>query len=438
MALRTATIAAAAGVGSTEFALGLTWPPLQPVAIGDPAGTDPTGPYPIRDSIISTELIAASSPTLSPENRVTEYIDSRTETLRELGNQLVRLANLLPFYFLDRDGEANVETDGTTPAPSFMRRNMDMGGFRITDVADGVDVQDAVSRAQMLTVLFRAEDDVEQILDAEIIRRDGTIAMARPLDMDGSRLINLLLTPTAPLQAQPKGHFDTQIAAIQLNYLNRIGNQPMQANLSMQDGGIAPRFRPVNVGFPTANGDAINLFYLNQQLAISGVNGIPVGCVFHYFGPSGTVPAPYLLCDGREVSRIVYQNLFFVIGTAYGPPSSVNVFRLPDLRGRAIAGIDKMGNAGKAHRLDSILADAPGYTLGEERHSLVLLEMAVHSHSYDDAQASHGVAGALQGAPASDADNTVSSTSRTTSSTGSGTAHPNMQPSMAVNYMIRY
>lgn len=41
----------------------------------------------------------------------------------------------------------------------------------------------------------------------------------------------------------------------------------------------------------------------------------------------------WLFCDGREISRIKYKNLFKVIGTAYGNGDGVNTFNIPDRRG---------------------------------------------------------------------------------------------------------
>lgn len=444
MALITVTIGAQAQPAAVSTTTGLAWPPTQPVAVGAPSGLDPTDPYPLRDSIRSIELLSASSPTASPENRVTEYLDSRTETLRALLNQLIGLTNLLPFYFLDRDGESNVTVDNTDPqnpittaAPSYMRRDLDLGGLKITDLSDATAAQDLVSFNQFQAVQFAAEDDVEQVFATQIIRRDGTITMALPLNLGTFRIENLLATPTSGQHAQPKAHFDAQVTSVQANFLARTGVLAMQADLSFQDTVSSPRYGLTNVGFPTANGDLTNLFFLNEQIALVGANDIPVGALHPFFGSSTQIPANFLLCDGREVSRTVYQNLFLVIGVAYGTPTSVNVFKLPDMRGRTVMGRDNMGGT-SANRVVDSQADALGGKLGEELHVLSIGEMAAHTHTYDDAQAASGGAGALQGAAATDADNTVASTSRTTGGTGGGGGHQTMQPSMALSWIIRY
>lgn len=46
---------------------------------------------------------------------------------------------------------------------------------------------------------------------------------------------------------------------------------------------------------------------------------------------TGSVPAGYLLCNGMEVSRTTYHDLFEVIGTYYGEGDNTTTFHLPNL-----------------------------------------------------------------------------------------------------------
>ena len=46
---------------------------------------------------------------------------------------------------------------------------------------------------------------------------------------------------------------------------------------------------------------------------------------------TGTIPEGYLLCNGSEVSRTTYQDLFVVIGTYYGEGDYLTTFNLPNL-----------------------------------------------------------------------------------------------------------
>jgi microcystin-dependent protein len=53
----------------------------------------------------------------------------------------------------------------------------------------------------------------------------------------------------------------------------------------------------------------------------------------------------WLPADGSAVSRIVFADLFAVIGTTHGHGDAVTTFNLPDYRGRFLRGVD--GGAGR-------------------------------------------------------------------------------------------
>lgn len=52
------------------------------------------------------------------------------------------------------------------------------------------------------------------------------------------------------------------------------------------------------------------------------------------------VPAGYLYCDGRTVSRATYAALFNVVGTRFGAGDGSTTFSLPDWRGAFMRGWD--------------------------------------------------------------------------------------------------
>ena len=64
---------------------------------------------------------------------------------------------------------------------------------------------------------------------------------------------------------------------------------------------------------------------------------MPAGCVTAFAG-SGTVPAGWFVCDGREVSRGEHPELFAAIGVTYGDGDGSTTFNLPDFRGRFLRG----------------------------------------------------------------------------------------------------
>lgn len=71
-----------------------------------------------------------------------------------------------------------------------------------------------------------------------------------------------------------------------------------------------------------------------------------VGFVLPYYGE--TAPPGTLACDGSEISRATYDELFAVLGTKAGAGDGSTTFNLPDLRGDFIRGLggDNAGELG--------------------------------------------------------------------------------------------
>ena len=65
---------------------------------------------------------------------------------------------------------------------------------------------------------------------------------------------------------------------------------------------------------------------------------MPVGTVVSYMGT--TAPEGWLICDGSEIARDTYNDLFTVLGTASGYGNNVTTFNLPDMRGMFMRGMD--------------------------------------------------------------------------------------------------
>lgn len=64
----------------------------------------------------------------------------------------------------------------------------------------------------------------------------------------------------------------------------------------------------------------------------------PPGVVFPFTGT--IVPTGWLLCNGDEINRADYSDLFATIGTNWGKGNGSNTFNLPDFRGRFLRGVD--------------------------------------------------------------------------------------------------
>jgi microcystin-dependent protein len=92
---------------------------------------------------------------------------------------------------------------------------------------------------------------------------------------------------------------------------------------------------------------------------------VPIGAILPYAG--GTTPDGYLLCDGSEIERSKFGDLFDIIGVTFNGSATllgVGTFRLPDLRGRFPLGKDNMDNAGTVPTSAGPYVDAGGGTAG--------------------------------------------------------------------------
>lgn len=130
--------------------------------------------------------------------------------------------------------------------------------------------------------------------------------------------------------------------------------------------------------------------------------GIPIGGIIPYAG--ATAPYGFLFCDGSEVERSKYSDLYDVIGTVYNGTSSlvgVSTFRLPDLRGRFALGKDNMDNGGTvpvatggyvdagggtAGRVPDTKAQTLGGDAGQSSVTLTLANLPEHSHTLSSAR----------------------------------------------------
>jgi microcystin-dependent protein len=153
----------------------------------------------------------------------------------------------------------------------------------------------------------------------------------------------------------------------------------------------------------------------------------PVGSITMFAGAAA--PTGWLLCDGSVLPEgTQYDDLLGVLNGLYG--TSGGRSKVPDLRGRAAIGKDNMGGS-SANRVTNSQADAIGGSSGAETHTLTTAQMPSHNHSI--------VYGPGSGSINPSAHYTTSHNSNMyTGSAGSNNAHNNMQPYMALNYIIKY
>ena len=183
---------------------------------------------------------------------------------------------------------------------------------------------------------------------------------------------------------------------------------------------------------------------------LTGVETTPSGAVTAFAGTS--LPSGWLYCYGQNVSRTAYADLFSAVGTTYGVGDGSSTFGIPDLRGRAIAGQDDMGGS-SANRLTGQTGGVNGDDLGAgggaETHVITEAQLAAHAHliaadatggqAYPTASnhiAKKGDWGSTNNYQFSGTD--TDPTLGLTTSVGSGTAHNNVQPTLILNYIIKF
>lgn len=175
-----------------------------------------------------------------------------------------------------------------------------------------------------------------------------------------------------------------------------------------------------------------------------------LGDIYHRNGslvePSGnitatartTAPPGWLICDGAAVSRTTYAALYTAIGTRFGTGDGTTTFNLPNLKGRVIAGVDATQTE----------FDVSGEVGGAKTHTLSINEMPAHDHDFNGHTYSWGALGnisftnnpeAKAGAAVGNGLHTYQDTDgwSDTLAKGGGTAHNNLQPYMAMHYIIK-
>ena len=88
----------------------------------------------------------------------------------------------------------------------------------------------------------------------------------------------------------------------------------------------------------------------------------PAGMIVPFAGPAENIPDGWMLCDGSEISRSDYANLYKAIGVSWGTGDGSTTFNLPDLRGMFLRGVS--GDSGYDPDADTrvLLKDNGGNT----------------------------------------------------------------------------
>lgn len=161
--------------------------------------------------------------------------------------------------------------------------------------------------------------------------------------------------------------------------------------------------------------------------AENALNGIPAGTILPFAGTSGKIPAGFLPCDGSQYNTSTYADLFDAIEYAWG--GSGSTFRVPDLRGYFLRGVDN----GRGTDPDAAGRTAmyTGGNTGDNVGSVQGDQYRSHNHGVSDPGHTHSYTDEVQNSEDSDDadDRTIGSDSRNTlnKTTGSSTTGISIQ-----------
>lgn len=137
----------------------------------------------------------------------------------------------------------------------------------------------------------------------------------------------VLLTPQT-LTAAQQTQVLANIAALGLSGGTIKGALAVQGTMTVQT--------------PKANANPATKQYVDEKVSAS--TGVPAGAIM-FFGVK-SIPDGWLLCNGANISRTTYANLFAAIGTNFGSGNGSTTFTLPNLSGRFIEGTTSIESVG--------------------------------------------------------------------------------------------
>ena len=193
------------------------------------------------------------------------------------------------------------------------------------------------------------------------------------------------------------------------------------------------------------------VFRVTKNNFLKSIPLTPIGTMVMFGGT--TAPSGWLFCDGSEIRKSDYNDLWLSIGFNFKDSSlisdsGVNFFALPDMRGRFPLGLDAMGGS-SANRVTDVAADTIGGTGGTQNTTLEVQNLPEHEHDMEGDSGTQYYATRVGSGTPDDTDaiqlsitsgtqgtQGLASSGGIKTTTSLGTPMNTIDPYLAVNYII--
>ena len=193
------------------------------------------------------------------------------------------------------------------------------------------------------------------------------------------------------------------------------------------------------------------VFRVTKNNFLKSIPLTPIGTMVMFGGT--TAPSGWLFCDGSEIRKSDYNDLWLSIGFNFKDSSlisdsGVNFFALPDMRGRFPLGLDAMGGS-SANRVTDVAADTIGGTGGTQNTTLEVQNLPEHEHDMEGDSGTQYYATRVGSGTPDDTDaiqlsitsgtqgtQGLASSGGIKTTTSVGTPMNTIDPYLAVNYII--
>ena len=257
-------------------------------------------------------------------------------------------------------------------------------------LTDTYDLGTGLKRWKTVRAKSIIADEIEGVLNGNINGNANTATNLK--NVTTFQIVGDVISPTVQFDGQIGSYNKTFTTSLTANII-KGKDEPFPNNSKKTDFILTYR---------SSAETATNSGLLKQTRdAFVGDLGLPIGAMLPYAGANA--PYGFLFCDGSEIERSKFPDLYDVIGSTYNGTTAlvgVNTFKLPDLRGRFALGKDNMDNngtvptllggyvdagGGTASRVPDTKAQTLGGDAGQSSTSLTLANIPDHEHNMQNA-----------------------------------------------------